>query len=329
MDARPSDVKLSVVVPVYNEEESLPYLHEEITEALSSFEGGYEVILVDDGSRDSSFEICRGLAEKDPEHVRVIRFRRNFGQTAAMAAGFDAGRGEIFACLDADLQNDPGDIPEMVRKMAEGYDVVSGWRADRKDAFLSRKLPSMTANALISQITGVHLHDYGCTLKLYRDEVVRHMNLYGELHRFLPALASWSGAEVVEMRVNHRARKYGRSKYGIGRTLNVVLDLVTVRFLLSHSTTPMRALGKWGFISVALGAGCALWATLQKVLPPHQDMTDSPWIYVSMLLALGGLQLVGMGLLAEIAARTYYESQKKPIYVIREQIGFPPSPPVS
>jgi glycosyltransferase involved in cell wall biosynthesis len=314
-----SDVQLSVVVPVYNEEESLGRLHDEISAGLKGIKGGYEVILVDDGSRDRSFEICRELNRKDPEHIRAIRFRRNFGQTAAMAAGFHAARGQVVACLDADLQNDPADIPRMLEEMEKGYDVVSGWRADRKDKFISRRLPSMIANALIARTTGVHIHDYGCTLKLYRREVIDNMDLYGELHRFLPALASWSGAEVKEMKVNHRARQFGTSKYGIGRTVNVMLDLVTVKFLLSSSTKPMRVLGKWGFLMLAGGGVSTLLAIMKKII--SGNMANSPWMFIAITLFLGGLQLISMGLLAEIGVRTYFESQNKRIYTIRETVG--------
>lgn len=314
-----NEVTLSVVVPVYDEEESLDRLHAEISEALKSLEGGYELLLVDDGSRDRSFEVCRELNRKDPQHVRAIRFRRNFGQTAAMAAGFHAARGRAIACLDADLQNDPADIPRMLDEMEKGYDVVSGWRFDRKDKFVSRRLPSIVANAIIAYTTGVHIHDYGCTLKLYRREVVERMDLYGELHRFLPALASWSGAEVKEMKVNHRARQFGKSKVGIGRTLNVMLDLITVKFLLSSSTKPMRVLGKWGLFLLTGGAISAVLAILKKIT--SGNMADSPWMFLAITLFLGGLQLISMGLLAEIGVRTYFESQNKRIYAIRETIG--------
>jgi len=314
-----SEVRLSVVVPVYNEEESLDRLHAEISAALRSLAGGYEILLVDDGSRDRSFEVCRELHLKDPQHVRAIRFRRNFGQTAAMAAGFHAARGQVVACLDADLQNDPADIPRMLEEMEKGYDVVSGWRADRKDKFISRRLPSMIANALIAYTTGVHIHDYGCTLKLYRREVVERMDLYGELHRFLPALASWAGAEVKEMKVNHRARQFGKSKYGIGRTINVMLDLITVKFLLSSSTKPMRVLGKWGFFLLSGSALSALLAILKKLI--SGNMTNSPWMFIAITFFLAGLQLISMGLLAEIGMRTYFESQNKRIYAIRETLG--------
>ncbi|MCC6695628.1 MAG: glycosyltransferase family 2 protein [Candidatus Hydrogenedentes bacterium] len=315
---------ISILIPVYNEEESLRPLHEEITAALRPFaQRGYEVILVDDGSADASFDVCKSLHEGDPEHVRVIRFRRNFGQTAALAAGFGAARGEVVVPMDADLQNDPADIPRLLEKIDEGYDVVSGWRKDRQDKLVSRRLPSVLANNLISWSTGVHLHDYGCTLKAYRRELTEHLHLYGEMHRFLPALASWAGAKVAEMPVNHRARKFGVSKYGISRTVRVILDLMTVKFLLSYATKPMQVFGKWGVYAGAGGLLSGLLAAALKVLPPHQDITGNPWMYLCILLLLSGLQLIGIGLLGEINVRTYYESQNKPIYTIRETLGGP------
>jgi len=313
---------ISIVIPVYNEEESLGVLHTEITEAMNQAPGHrYEVIYVDDGSTDRSYALLGELYETDPAHVRAIRFRRNFGQTPAMAAGFDAARGDIIVPMDADLQNDPADIPRLVSKMDEGYDVVSGWRADRKDKFLSRRLPSMIANGLISWMTGVRLHDYGCTLKAYHRDAAAHIQFYGELHRFLPALASWGGARVTEMKTNHRARRFGASKYGIDRTLRVILDLITVKFLLSYSTKPMQVFGKWGFASMAIGALAAVLTALLKLLPPHKDVTGNPWMYVAIFFSLGGLQLICMGLLGEINVRTYYESQNKSIYTVRDHLG--------
>ena len=311
---------ISMVIPVYNEEESLRPLYKEISDAMentpSSF---YEIIFVDDGSLDSSVEICKEFCESDPEHVRLVVLRRNFGQTAAMSAGFDAAKGTIIFPMDADLQNDPADIKHLIDKVDEGFDVVSGWRADRKDKFFSRRLPSMIANGLISWMTGVNLHDYGCTLKAYHRDVVEHMNFYGELHRFLPALASWGGADVTEIKVNHRARKFGTSKYGIGRTIRVVLDLITVKFLLSYSTKPMQIFGKWGFVSMGIGFLSGLLTIILKL--KGQDVTSNPWMYICIFFMLGGLQLICMGLLGEINVRTYYESQEKAIYTVRESIG--------
>ncbi len=315
------DRLLSIVVPVYNEEDSLRALHTEISNAMKSHDRfSYEIIFVDDGSKDSSFEMMRALHEEDPAHVRAIRLRRNFGQTAAMAAGFDASQGELIVPMDADLQNDPADIARLVAKLDEGYDVVSGWRADRQDKFISRRLPSIMANGLISAITGVRLHDYGCTLKVYHRDVVKHMNIYGEQHRFLPALASWAGARVAELPVNHRARKFGSSKYGIGRTVRVVLDLMTIKFLLSYSTKPMQIFGKWGFVSMAVGIFGGLMTAADKLLY-NQSVNRNGWMFVCIFFTLGGLQLIGMGLLGEISVRTYYESQHKPVYTVREKLG--------
>ena len=312
---------ISIVIPLYNEEESLRPLYEEITQAMEETPNSfYEIIFIDDGSSDSSVEICRELYESDPEHVRLIILRRNFGQTAAMAAGFDAATGDITIPMDADLQNDPADIKRLLEKVAEGYDVVSGWRADRKDKFISRRLPSMIANGLISKMTGVSLHDYGCTLKAYHSDVIKHMNFYGEMHRFLPALASWAGARITEIKVNHRARQFGQSKYGIGRTIRVVLDLITVKFLLSYSTKPMQIFGKLGIVSMMTGILSGLLTIIFKVFL-NQDVTSNPWMYICIFFMLGGLQLICMGLLGEINVRTYYESQEKAIYTVREQIG--------
>ena len=318
MSDQAASYAVSVIVPIYNEAESLPRLYEEVTAAMAAAQVPYELILVDDGSTDDSVSLLREFRETDPDHVRFIVFRRNFGQTAAMAAGFDAARHEVIIPMDADLQNDPRDIPRLLEKINEGYDVVSGWRADRKDKFLSRRLPSVLANWLISAITGVRLHDYGCTLKAYHREVAAHMNFYGELHRFLPVLASWAGARVAEIRVNHRPREFGVSKYGMGRTLRVVLDLITIKFLLSYSTKPMQVFGKWGVGALGIGFSAGLITLGQKIFS-GQDVTDNAWLFVCMFFGLGGLQLICMGLLGEINVRTYYESQQKSIYTVREQ----------
>ncbi len=312
---------LSIVVPVYNEEESLGNLHAEIAAAMEALPGlRHEIIFVDDGSTDRSVEICRELHTKDPEHVRAIIFRRNFGQTAAMAAGFDASTGDVIVPMDADLQNDPADIKRLLDKLGEGFDVVSGWRANRQDKAISRRLPSIIANRLISWITGVHLHDYGCTLKAYRTDVAKDINFYGEMHRFLPALASWSGAKVAELPVNHRSRRFGVSKYGIGRTIRVVLDLITVKFLMSYSTKPMQVFGKWAAVSLAVGFMAGL-ATVFDKLYYGLSVNRNGWALVCLLFLLTGMQFISMGLLGEINVRTYYESQKKPIYTVRETIG--------
>jgi glycosyltransferase involved in cell wall biosynthesis len=287
----------------------------------------YEVIFVDDGSTDLSFKRMQGLYDTDPDHVRVIRLRRNFGQTAAMSAGFDAATGDVIVPMDADLQNDPADIPLLLNKIAEGYDVVSGWRADRKDPTLTRKIPSSFANFLISWLTGVHLHDYGCTIKAYHREVVGFLGFYGEMHRFLPALAHWAGANITEVKVNHRPRQHGVSKYGLGRTLTVVMDLITIKFLLSSSTKPMQVFGKWGFLSVFGGFSAGLVSLWQKMTPPYQDVTSSPWMFIAIFFTLGGIQLMSMGLLGEINIRTYYESQQRPTYTVRTRLGHETKPP--
>ncbi|MBI1920658.1 MAG: glycosyltransferase family 2 protein [Geobacter sp.] len=310
---------LSIVVPIYNEEENIPELHRHIAEALDASGLDYEVVLVDDGSTDHSFSLLKEIAGKDPR-VKVIRFRRNFGQTAAMAAGFDAARGEVVVPMDGDLQNDPADIPLLMARIREGYDVVSGWRKDRQDTFINRRLPSIIANSLISRMTGVHLHDYGCTLKAYRREVLEGINLYGEMHRFVPALASQVGARVTEMPVRHHPRLHGVSKYGISRTMRVVLDLMTVKFLLSYSTKPIQLFGKWGIYTLAasfLTGG----ATLYMKLFEHMSMNRNPLLILTGFLLFMGVQFIVLGLLGELNARTYYEAQAKPIYVIRERIN--------
>jgi glycosyltransferase involved in cell wall biosynthesis len=312
---------LSIVVPVFNEEESLGSVHAEISAAMRALPGlRHEIIFVDDGSTDRSAEICRELHAADPEHVRAIIFRRNFGQTAAMAAGFDAATGDVIVPMDADLQNDPEDIARLLDKLGEGFDVVSGWRKNRQDKMFSRRLPSVLANGLISWITGVPLHDYGCTLKAYRREVAEHISFYGELHRFLPALASWAGAKVAELPVNHRSRRFGVSKYGIGRTVRVVLDLITVKFLMSYSTKPMQVFGKWGIFSLLVGFVAGLITVFEKLVD-GLSVNRNGWTLVCLLFLLTGMQFISMGLLGEINVRTYYESQKKPIYTIRETIG--------
>ncbi|MEN9935469.1 MAG: hypothetical protein RLZZ387_2048 [Chloroflexota bacterium] len=312
-------LRVSVVVPVYNEEESIPQLYERLTAELSALGVGYEIIAVDDGSRDRSYELLRELAERD-HRLRVVRFRRNFGQTAAFSAGFDRALGEVVVTIDADLQNDPADIGVLLAKVDEGYDVVSGWRARRKDRFLDRKLPSMLANRLISWATGVRLHDYGCSLKAYRLEVVRGIRLYGELHRFIPAIASWQGVTVAELAVNHRARQFGSSKYGIGRTVRVLLDLVTVRFLLSYGTRPMQIFGLLGLVSTLLGVLVGGYLTWIK-LAYGAAISDRPLLLLGVLLIVLGVQFVSLGLIGELIVRTYYETQSKPIYVVREELN--------
>ncbi len=309
-------IDLSVVIPVRNEAASLVELHRELTDTLTRWGRSFELILIDDGSTDNSFEIMARIQAMDPR-VRVIRFRRNFGQTAAFAAGFDYARGRLIATSDGDLQNDPADIPLMVDRIDEGNDIVCGWRKDRKDAFVSRRLPSTLANGLISLVTGVHLHDYGCSLKVFRAEIVKGMRLYGEMHRFLPAIASEQTSSIVEMPVNHRPRKYGRSKYGIGRTTRVMLDLLTVKFLLSYSTRPLQFFGLIGGVVGLVGAGISGWLAYQRLIGA-ESLSNRPLLLLGILLIVTGVQLVTIGLVAEIQARTYHESQGKPTYVIRE-----------
>lgn len=313
------EIDISIVIPLYNEEDNAELLYESVTKALKESGRRWELIMVDDGSSDATLSILRKIADRET-NLRVISFRRNFGQTAAMAAGFDSAVGNVVIPMDGDLQNDPEDIPKLLEMIEEGFDVVSGWRKDRKDRFINRKLPSMIANWLISRITGVYLHDYGCTLKAYKREVLENINLYGEMHRFIPALASLNGARVTEIPVNHRERQFGTSKYGISRTFKVILDLVTVKFLLSYSTKPIQIFGGLGIISLLLGFFSFVEISISK-LAYGVDITGNPFFLLFVLFTLIGIQFVSMGLLGEINIRTYYESQGKPIYVIREIVG--------
>jgi len=307
---------LSIVIPLYNEEENVEPLCGQLKAALERVDQEYEIIIVDDGSTDGSFDVLKRLHEGD-ERLKVIRFRRNFGQTAAFAAGFNHSQGEVVITMDADLQNDPADIPLLLEKIEEGYDVVSGWRLHRKDPFLTRRLPSMIANWLISWVTGVHLHDYGCSLKAYRREVVKNVQLYGELHRFIPAIANWMGVSVAEVPVRHYARRFGKSKYGLSRTARVLLDLLTVRFLLSYSTRPIHIFGGLGLISFVVGIGLGGYLSFVK-FALGQDIGDRPLLLLAILLMVLGVQLISMGLLGELVVRTYYETLDKPIYAVRE-----------
>ena len=308
---------LSVVIPIRNEAPSLVELHRELSETLQAWGRSYELIVVDDGSTDEGFETLARLQAVDP-HLTVIRFRRNFGQTAAFAAGFDHASGRVIVTCDGDLQNDPHDIPAMVEAIERGADIVCGWRKTRRDAFLSRRLPSMLANALISFVTGVHLHDYGCSLKAFRAEIVKSLKLYGEMHRFLPAIASEQTSNIVERVVNHRPRKHGRSKYGIGRTIRVVLDLLTVKFLLSYSTRPLHIFGLIGGTMGLAGLVLTGWLAYWRLLGNMSLNQHQPLLLLGIVLIFTGVQLVTVGLLAEMQARTYHESQNKPTYVVRE-----------
>jgi glycosyltransferase involved in cell wall biosynthesis len=311
-------IDLSIVIPVRNEAPSLDTLHDELTRTLTAWGRSYEIIVIDDGSTDDSFETLARLQAADA-HLRVIRFRRNFGQTAAFAAGFDHARGRIIVTADGDLQNDPADIPALIELLERGYDIACGWRKDRKDKFLSRRVPSMIANWLISVSTGVHLHDYGCSLKAFKAEVVKPLKLYGEMHRFLPAIASEQGVSIAERIVNHRARRHGRSKYGISRTFRVILDLLTVKFLLSYSTRPLQMFGLIGFAMLVPGCAITGWLAVTRLMG-QQSIANRPALLFGILLIFSGLQFITMGLLAELQARTYHESQNKPTYAIREML---------
>jgi len=312
-------VDISIVVPVYNEQDNVEAVYSALSETLKGMDCTYEIVMVDDGSSDGSYGVLARLASEDAA-LKVIRFRRNFGQTAAMSAGFDYAQGDVVIPMDGDLQNDPADIPRLIEKIDEGYDVVSGWRRDRKDTFITRKIPSLLANAIISRLTGVHLHDYGCTLKAYRREVLEGINLYGEMHRFVPALACQFGARVIELPVNHRPRIHGVSKYGISRTLRVILDLMTVKFLMSYSTKPIQLFGRWGVYTMLAGLGSGA-MTLYMKLFEHLSMNRNPLLILTGFLLFMGAQFIAMGLLGELNARTYFESQGKPIYVVKDRIN--------
>jgi glycosyltransferase involved in cell wall biosynthesis len=306
---------ISVVIPLLNEDENIPLLYEELKNVLSGLKDDHEILFIDDGSRDSSLELLQKIQKNDPRVV-IVSFRKNFGQTAAMAAGFDYAKGDVIITMDADLQNDPHDIPRMLQEIEAGNDVVTGWRFDRKDAFISRKLPSMIANRIISKTTGVNLHDYGCTLKAFRKEIIKNVKLYGEMHRFIPAIASGMGIDFTEIKVNHRPRRFGTSKYGISRTIRVILDLLTVKFLLSYATKPIQVFGLLGVISSGLGFFIAFIMTIQRQFF-GVPLSDRPLLFLAVLLIFIGIQLISLGLVAELQARTYHESQNKPVYHVK------------
>ncbi|HJQ14700.1 MAG TPA: glycosyltransferase family 2 protein [Anaerolineales bacterium] len=313
-------MNLSLIIPVYNEEENLPLLYNAIDQALTSLNNMWEVIFVDDGSKDSSFNVLQSLVEEDPQHVRVLSFRRNFGQTAAISAGIDHACGEIIVLMDADMQNDPADIPMLLAKLDEGYDLVSGWRKDRKDNRLTRTIPSTLANGLISWTTGVHLHDYGCTLKAYRRDALEGFRLYGEMHRFIPVFAHAVGARITEVPVRHHARKFGKAKYGLERTIKVLLDLFTVKFLLSYSNKPIYLFGGAGAVLMGIGAVDLLYLFLRRTFFGVPVFT-SPLLQIGVMFFIMGFQSILMGLIAELLARTYHESQQKPTYTIRNALN--------
>lgn len=313
-------MNLSLIIPVYNEQENLPLLYDAIDQALLPLKNAWEVIFVDDGSRDKSFDVLKSLVERDPEHVRVLSFRRNFGQTAAIAAGLDHACGDIIVLLDADMQNDPADIPMLLAKLDEGYDLVSGWRKDRKDNRLTRTIPSNLANGLISWTTGVHLHDYGCTLKAYRRDALEGFRLYGEMHRFIPVFAHAVGAKITELPVHHHARKFGKANYGLERTIKILLDLFTVKFLLTYSNKPIYLFGGAGAVLMFMGALDLLFLFLRRTFYGVPVFT-SPLLQVGVMFFIMGFQSVLMGLIAELLARTYHESQQKPTYTIRKTLN--------
>lgn len=314
---------LSLIVPVYNEEENIPLLYPAILAAVQPLNLQWEVVLVDDGSRDQSVAELEKLAAADPAHVRVVCLRRNFGQTAAIAAGIDHSTGEIIILLDADLQNDPADIPMMLEKLNEGYDVVSGWRKFRQDTFITRTLPSRLANGLISATTGVHLHDYGCTLKAYRREVLTGFRLYGEMHRFIPVYANSVGARIIEVPVHHHPRRFGKAKYGLERTLKVVLDLITVKFLVSYANKPIYLFGGAGIVMMLVSLLTLLALAIRRIFFEVSVLT-SPWFIMAVMVFILGFLSILMGLIAELLVRTYHESQGKPTYTVRKTINTEP-----
>ncbi len=310
---------LSLIIPVYNEEGNLSILFDSIKQVMPSLKKSWEIVFVDDGSTDKSQDILRALTRDDPQHVRVVVFRRNFGQTAAIVAGIDHSEGEIIVLLDADLQNDPADIPLLLAKLDEGYDVVSGWRRNRKDNAITRTLPSVMANGLISWVTGVHLHDYGCTLKAYRRDALEGFRLYGEMHRFIPVFAHSVGARITETEVHHHARRYGKSKVGLERTLKVLLDLFTVKFLLDYANKPIYLFGGTGISFITIGGLTLLYLFIRRTLQ-NVAVLGSPLFLLAVMFIILGFQSILMGLIAELLVRTYHESQHKPTYTVREVI---------
>lgn len=313
-------MNLSIVIPVYNEHANLPMLFEAIYATMKNINQSWEAVFVDDGSRDNSLEILQSYAQKDPEHIRVVSFRRNFGQTAAIAAGIDYSAGDIIVLLDADMQNDPADIPLLLAKLDEGYDLVSGWRINRKDNALTRNFPSMVANKIISWVTGVHLHDYGCTLKAYRREALEGFRLYGEMHRFIPVYASSVGAKITEMPVNHHPRRFGKTKYGMERTVKVILDLFTVKFLVSYSAKPIYVFGSAGGFLIVSSVILFTYLFIRRIFFAVA-LSTSPLLPMTAMFFILGFQSILMGLIAEMLVRTYHESQRKPTYTIRKKIN--------
>lgn len=309
-------MNLSIVIPVYNEVDNIKLLHQSIQQALNGVVASWEVVYVDDGSSDGSLRGLEQIQSEDPIHTTLVALRRNFGQTAAIAAGIDNAQGDVICLMDADLQNDPSDIPMMLEKVNEGYDVVSGWRIHRQDTFVTRTLPSRLANGLISYVTGVHLHDYGCTLKAYQREVLTGFRLYGEMHRFIPAYASSVGAKIIEVPVKHHPRRFGKTKYGLNRTLKVILDLFTVKFLISYSNKPIYLFGGAGLVLILLSLFTLLFLLFRRLVMQISPFS-SPLFIISTMIMIMGFQSILMGLIAELLVRTYHESQSKPTYTIR------------
>ena len=307
--------KVSIVIPIFNEEESIPQLVQEVLKTMRSSDDSFEIVLVNDGSKDRSADVLKNLSKHIPE-LKCVLLRKNYGQTAAMAAGFDISDGEIVVSIDGDLQNDPADIPLLINKLNEGFDLVCGWRHDRKDSEISRKIPSKIANKLIRKVTGIHLNDYGCSLKAFRSEILADMKLYGELHRFLPVLANIEGARITEIKVNHRPRKHGLSKYGIDRTFRVMMDLLTVWFLNRFLTRPMYVFGFGGIIAILISSITSIYLLTMKVL--GEDIGNRPLLTFALILGIAGVQLFCFGLVGELQIRTYHESQGRPIYRIRK-----------
>ena len=316
---------VSIVVPVFNEAQSLPILQDKIVEAMETLERNWEILYVDDGSKDDSFAVLEQLAAKDPDHIRILSFRRNFGQTTAIAAGIDHSIGDVIVMIDADLQNDPGDIPMLLDKLDEGYDLVSGWRISRKDTFITRTLPSKIANGLISYVTGVKLHDYGCSLKAYRREVLTGFRLYGEMHRFIPAYASSVGAKIIEVPVRHHPRKFGKAKYGLERTLKVTLDLFTVKYLISYSQKPIYIFGTVGVGLLFLSLLDIFILILRRIFI-GEHLIRSPLLQLGTMLFVMGFNSILLGLIAEQLMRTYHEAQAKPTYTLLKKLNLPDEP---
>src|SRR5438552_8222171 len=311
-------IRYSIVIPLYNEQNNIRPLYSRIVDTMAELSGNYEIVFVDDGSRDDTFKILSAICDEDPR-VTAIRLRKNFGQTAGLQAGFDSAQGEIVISMNSDLQHDPAEIPAFIAKLSEGYDVVSGWRFQRQDGWFTRRLPSRIANWLMARLCGLDLHDFGTTFKAYRREVIKDLQLYGELHRFIPALASWSGASIAEIPIKNLSRQSGKSNYGLSRTLTVALDLICIKFLLDYSTRPLQLFGSWGFLSAGAGVTSALFLVFRKFISHVDVMTEhGPLLFPTMLLIVCGIQLISLGLIGEVLARTYYESQQKPIYSVRD-----------